>query len=102
MHTRSVALVLSLKMGLVSPQYHIIFDLSFRTVHPDQSNQVPKSQWQKKCGFIGPMTQAAVQGNQIMDESRFISPTDAAIVPEAEIAISEPAEDLAIRLPQLG
>jgi hypothetical protein len=97
MHAQLVALVLSLETGLVSPQFHIVFDPSFRTMHPDQSNQVPKSQWQKKCGFIGPKTRTEVQGNQIIDEPQFIGPTDVAIVPEAEGATSEPAEDVAIR-----
>ena len=88
MHARSVALVLSLETGLVSPQFHIVFDPSFRTVHPDQSNQVPTSQWQKKCGFIGPASRREIQGNQITDEPHFISPTDVAIVPEAESAVN--------------
>jgi hypothetical protein len=96
MHARSVALVLSLETGLVSPQFHIVFDPSFRTVHPEQSNQVPTSQWQKKCEFIGPTTRREEQGNQITDEPQFISPTDVAIVPESEGTTSEPAEDMAI------
>ena len=99
MHARSVALVLSLETGLVSPQYHIMFDPSFRTVHPDQSNQVPKSQWQKKCGFSGPHTRTVVQGNQVIEEPDFISPTDVAIIPEADAAASEPASDVTIRVP---
>jgi hypothetical protein len=37
-----------------------------------------------------------------MDEPQFISPTDVAIVPESEGATSEPAEDMAIRLPDLA
>ncbi|MGL5936338.1 MAG: hypothetical protein ACRCZI_12035, partial [Cetobacterium sp.] len=100
MHARSVALVLSLETGLVSPQFHIVFDPSFRTVHPDQSNQVPASQWQKKCGFIGPMVRREIQGNQITDEPQYISPTDVAIVPEADGASSEPTEDIQMRLPE--
>ncbi|MGL4351905.1 MAG: hypothetical protein ACRCT2_15330, partial [Plesiomonas shigelloides] len=99
MHARSVALVLSLETGLVSPQFHIVFDPSFRTVHPDQSNQVPTSQWQKKCGFAGRVVRQEVQGNQITDEPQFISPTDVAIVPETEGVISGSEDDMAIRLP---
>jgi hypothetical protein len=64
MHARSVALVLSLETGLTSPQFHIAFDPSFRTVRSDQSNQVPRSQWQKKCGFIGPKTRMEVLKNR--------------------------------------
>ena len=40
-----------------------------------------------------------IQGNQITDEPQFISPTDVAIVPDAEGASSEPTEDIQIRLP---
>jgi hypothetical protein len=68
-------------------------------VHPDQSNQVPTSQWQKKCGFVGPVSRREVQGNQITDVPQFISPTDVAIVPESEGAHPDPTEDMAIRLP---
>ena len=53
MHARSVALVLSISTGLVSPQYHVVFDPSFKTVHPEQSNQVPECKWMQKCGFKG-------------------------------------------------
>ena len=99
MHARSVALVLSLETGLVPPQYHLMFDPSFRTVHPDQSNQVPKSQWQKKCGFSGSHTRTVIQGNQVTEEPEFISPTDVAIIPETDGAVSEPASDVTIRVP---
>jgi hypothetical protein len=47
-HGRSVALVLSLDTGLVSPQFHVAFDPSFRTVKDIKT----KSQWQIKAGFV--------------------------------------------------
>jgi hypothetical protein len=47
-HARSVALVLSLTTGLVSPQYHVKFDNLFETLN---SQRLPKSQWQEKCHF---------------------------------------------------
>jgi transposase InsO family protein len=51
-HAQSVALVLSLETGLVSPQFHVSFDPTFQTMRQKfQSNQ-PISQWQHKAGFI--------------------------------------------------
>ncbi len=47
-HGRSVALVLSMETGLVSPQFHVAFDPSFRTVKELHA----KSQWQIKAGFV--------------------------------------------------
>ena len=47
-HGRSVALVLSRETGLVSPQFHVAFDPTFRTVKDIRSS----SQWQLKAGFI--------------------------------------------------
>ncbi len=47
-HGRSVALVLSRETGLVSPQFHVAFDPSFRTV----KDTTKKSQWQLKAGFV--------------------------------------------------
>ncbi len=48
-HARSVALVLDLQTGLVSPQFHIKFDPSFHTVK--QSPEI-ESKWQTKAGFV--------------------------------------------------
>ncbi len=50
-HARSVALVLNLKTGRVSPQYHVRFDPSFRSVDASTGNKVPNSLWQVACGF---------------------------------------------------
>ena len=47
-HGRNVALVLSRKTGLVSPQFHVKFDSSFHSVEQDTYD----SQWQNKAGFI--------------------------------------------------
>jgi hypothetical protein len=44
MHARSVALVLSLLTGYVSPQFHIKFDDLFETVR--DLNTLPESKWQ--------------------------------------------------------
>jgi hypothetical protein len=60
-HGRSVALVLSRETGLVSPQFHVAFDPTFRTVKDITS----KSQWQIKAGFVmqPKMIQERAQGN---------------------------------------
>jgi hypothetical protein len=46
-----VALVLNLKTGHVSPQFHVIFDPKFETVRHSLGNLSPPSEWQKLCGF---------------------------------------------------
>jgi hypothetical protein len=50
-HARSVALVLSLKTGHVSPQFHVTFDPKFESVRQSLGNLSPPSEWQKMCGF---------------------------------------------------
>ncbi|KAI2502191.1 hypothetical protein MHU86_12243 [Fragilaria crotonensis] len=47
-HGRTLALVLSLDTGLVSPQFHVAFDPSFLSVKDIKS----KLQWQIKEGFV--------------------------------------------------
>jgi Reverse transcriptase (RNA-dependent DNA polymerase) len=51
-HAQSVALVLSLETGLVSPQFHVSFDPTFQTMRKQFHNKQPISQWQQKAGFI--------------------------------------------------
>ena len=46
-----MALVLNLETGLVSPQFHVVFDPSFQTIKKSFGGNPPKSQWQVKCGF---------------------------------------------------
>ena len=50
-HARSVALVLNLTTGHVSPQFHVMFDPSFQAIKPTYGGRSPPSQWQEKCGF---------------------------------------------------
>ena len=47
-HGRNIALVLSRTTGLVSPQFHVKFDVNFDTVRQIKV----KSQWQLKTGFV--------------------------------------------------
>jgi hypothetical protein len=51
-HAKSVALVLSLSTGNVSPQYHVQFDDLFETVTKENEKYLPKSEWQHKTHFI--------------------------------------------------
>ena len=50
-HSRTVSLVLNLRTGLVSPQFHIIHDDFFETVKPGSGNGITKSYWQRLSGF---------------------------------------------------
>jgi hypothetical protein len=51
-HARTVALVLDLKTGYVSPQFHVKWDNQFETVRGKLGNQAPPSLWQQRAGFI--------------------------------------------------
>ena len=53
-HAQSVALVLSLRTGLVSPQFHVVFDTTFQTMKSSFGGQPPASLWQVKAGFEEP------------------------------------------------
>ena len=50
-HARSVALVLNINTGRVSPQFHVQFDPSFQTVKESFEGTSPPIQWQAVCGF---------------------------------------------------
>lgn len=49
-HAGNVALVLSLSTGLVSPQYHVVFDDSFSSVPFIRSKEEP-SNWESLCKY---------------------------------------------------
>ena len=49
-HNRNVALVLNIHTGYVSPQFHVKFDESFRTIQQDKWNAT----WLSSTGFIVP------------------------------------------------
>lgn len=51
-HARTVSLVLSLRTGLVSPQYNLSLDPTFQTLRKHYNEQVPISNWQFACGFV--------------------------------------------------
>lgn len=50
-HAGSVGLVLSMKTGLVSPQFHVRYDNAFETVREWKKTGEPACLWQQKCGF---------------------------------------------------
>ena len=50
-HVWSVALVLNLSTGLVSPQYHLIFDDFFKTTRFNRTEVQLPSTWQQLAGF---------------------------------------------------
>jgi len=50
-HARTVALVLSLRSGLASPQFHVQFDTRFATMRRSFGDLLPSSKWQEKCHF---------------------------------------------------
>jgi hypothetical protein len=50
-HTLNVSLILNQQTGLVSPQYHCIYDDLFETTTGTQSRSIPSSQWQYKAGL---------------------------------------------------
>jgi len=51
-HARTVHLILSIKTGLVSTQYHVQFDNLFKTTR--WKEYLPKSEWKLKARLIKP------------------------------------------------
>ena len=64
-HACSIVLILSLKMGLVSPQFHCSFDDLFKTAL--QPGTLPTSFWQRKTYFRREATEIQVGMKQSMD-----------------------------------
>lgn len=50
-HSRKVSLVLNLRTGLVSPQFHCAFDDLCDTLRPASGNFLPRSKWQGRAGL---------------------------------------------------
>jgi hypothetical protein len=56
-HARNVALVLSLKTRVASPQFHVKHDDLFKTTQRKLGGyQMPRSHWQELSGFTKPET----------------------------------------------
>jgi hypothetical protein len=62
-HTHSVSLILNLETGLVSPQFHCLYDDMFETTTGTQARSIPKSKWQAKAGF------AAMEEDDVLTET---------------------------------
>ena len=60
-HARSVALVLNINTGRVSPQFHVQFDPSFQTVKESFEGTSPSILWQAVCGFAKASEEAVKQ-----------------------------------------
>jgi hypothetical protein len=70
-HACTVALVLNLVTGRVSPQFHVQFDPSFQTVKNSFGGKSPPSLWQSVCGFGGiAKSSSAKSGCQSSHEPR--------------------------------
>jgi hypothetical protein len=50
-HARSIALILNITTGCVSPQFHVQFDPRYQTISPHLGGRQPISKWQSICGF---------------------------------------------------
>jgi hypothetical protein len=74
-HACSIALVLNLATGRVSPQYHVVFDPAFSTVSELSQEPLPKSDWQRVCGFQG-KTSRAERARPADDLLIYIDPAD--------------------------
>jgi Reverse transcriptase (RNA-dependent DNA polymerase) len=93
-HARSVALVLNLATGLVSPQYHLRHDNYFETMK-DRANH-PSIQWLHKSHFKGNTTEQSIfppavqrTTNKILPKSQV--PTSQSVIPPSA-TISETQE----------
>ena len=80
-HARSVALVLNIETGRVSPQFHIKFDPTFSSVRPSSGNRAIEPLWMAQCGFerrkaSHPMIAEDSEGNLAKEE--FIGASDTA------------------------
>jgi hypothetical protein len=50
-HAHSESLILNIETGLVSPQFHCMYDDLFETMTGTQSRSIPKAQWHHKDGL---------------------------------------------------
>ena len=87
-HSRSVALVLSLKTGLVSPQFHVEFDDLFETVGKRAGNPVLDSKWQTLSGFKTAAQPLITRNNTVSEGAAGVA-TDFALEESADIPITE-------------
>jgi len=71
-HARSVALILSLDTGHVSPQYHVRFDDFFETVK--EIDKIVAYKWRQKCHFEK-AEEPPTSSSEKTQKQEFVSPT---------------------------
>ena len=89
LHARSVALVLNLKTGRVSPQFHVALDPTFSTVSGRDGTSPPVSLWQLQCGFCRGRTHEKTE-EEFSGAPEFVSPSD---VQEGGASVEETEEN---------
>ena len=80
-HNRNVALVLNIHTGYFSPQFHVKFDESFRTVLQDKWNRT----WLSSTGFITQPTNRRSHDEDITTPEKHCKSTKRQPVPNGEI-----------------
>ena len=85
-HARSVALVLSLKTGLASPQFHVKHDDLFETTARKLGGyHMPRSHWQELSGFARPRVPIPREQAVRAQDAAQRNPTDHSLAsPDAE------------------
>eukprot|EP00978_Attheya_sp_CCMP212_P047663 scaffold422969_cov45-Attheya_sp.AAC.1 len=85
-HARSVALVLNIKTGLVSPQFHVEFDDLFETVSEKAGNRQVDSKWQVLAGLKAAPKQTTLTVTPPGVQGVAVEPLpDIADIPDTEI-----------------
>jgi hypothetical protein len=93
-HSRSVALVLNPKTGLVSPQFHVRMDPTFQTIKKHFYDNALLYSWQETCGFRAraPGKPASEGGTSARPPPRpSVPPTAASVVPLPSAQADEPS-----------
>ena len=75
-NARPVALVRSLSLGRVSPQFHVEFYPYFATINGCNGNLVPLSYCQAMCGFVKGKKSVFVNSEKHDPSTTFIYPPD--------------------------
>jgi Reverse transcriptase (RNA-dependent DNA polymerase) len=101
-HASSVGLILSLKTGLVSPQFHVHYDDTFETVRNLKEHELPPSLWQSKAGFgtFTPQSSEALKRHPA--QSRDVVDTEVGEIPVSEFRNEAPQPEGETTAPPLG
>jgi hypothetical protein len=77
-------LLLSLKTGLVSPQFHVRYDDTFETVRSLREHEIPPSLWQAKAGFEGTLASKDTNPKGDVSPTGEVLGTELGIIPVTE------------------